>query len=104
MRANGVTRDPACKPQFAAAGTKTVTNGGVPNSDGVTFNAAGTYYWQAIYSGDANNNGATSTCTSEQLVVNPNQPSLSTAQSKPTTNSAAIANDTSTATGTTAIA
>ena len=41
----------------------TVTAGAVPNSATVTFNTAGTYYWQAVYSGDANNNGATSPCT-----------------------------------------
>ena len=44
------------------------------------FNNAGTFYWQAIYSGDANNNGATSTCTDEQLVVGKNSPGVSTAQ------------------------
>ncbi len=50
----------------------TVTNGVVPNSADVTFNAAGTFYWQAVYSGDVNNTGSTSACTSETLVVNPN--------------------------------
>jgi hypothetical protein len=29
----------------------------------------GTFYWQVVYSGDANNNGATSVCTSEVVVV-----------------------------------
>jgi hypothetical protein len=62
------------------AGTKTVTNGVVPDSDPLAFNTAGTFYWQAVYSGDANNNGATSTCTDETLVVNKKQPSASTAQ------------------------
>src|SRR5215813_7411023 len=37
-----------------------VTSGNVPDSDPVTFNNAGTFYGQAVYSGDANNNGATS--------------------------------------------
>src|SRR3974390_3837916 len=44
--------------------------GSVPNSSTVTFTSAGTYYWQAVYSGDANNNGASSPCTAanhEQL-------------------------------------
>src|SRR5262249_22292193 len=41
----------------------------VPDSNGVTFNNAGTYYWQASYSGDANNGSAKSTCTEEQLTV-----------------------------------
>ena len=62
------------------AGTKTVTNGVVPDSDPITFNSAGDFFWQAVYSGDANNNGASSACTSEHLVVNKNQPAMSTAQ------------------------
>ena len=48
------------------------TTGSVPNSSTVTFTSAGTYYWQAVYSGDANNNGASSPCTAannEQLTV-----------------------------------
>ena len=32
-------------------------SGIVPNSNAATFGSAGTYYWQAVYSGDANNNG-----------------------------------------------
>src|SRR5262249_36506404 len=44
----------------------------VPDSNGVQFNQAGTFFWQAVYSGDANNNGATSACQSETLVIAPN--------------------------------
>jgi hypothetical protein len=58
----------------------TVTNGSVPDSVDFTAAAAGTYSFQAVYSGDTKNNGATSLCSSEQLVVNPKQPSASTAQ------------------------
>src|SRR5947207_9843311 len=49
----------------------------IPDSANVTFNAAGTYYWQAVYGGDVNNNGVTSTppC-SEVLVINKTTPSL----------------------------
>jgi hypothetical protein len=47
-----------------------VTNGIVPDSDSVTFNSPGTFYWAAFYSGDANNTSAKSDCTSEVLVVN----------------------------------
>jgi hypothetical protein len=61
------------------AGTKTVTGGQVPDSDPITFNSAGDFYWQAVYSGDANNDGATSQCTSEHLVVNKNPSAISTA-------------------------
>ena len=62
------------------AGTVNVTNGVVPDSNGLLFDTAGDFYWQAVYSGDANNNGATSACTSEHLVVGKLQPSASTAQ------------------------
>jgi hypothetical protein len=61
------------------AGTKTVTNGTVPDSDPITFNSAGDFYWQVVYSGDANNDGATSVCTSEHLVVNKNPSAIRTA-------------------------
>jgi hypothetical protein len=57
-----------------------VTDGVVPNSANISFSAAGTYSFQAVYSGDANNNGATSACTDEQLVVNKLQPNAATAQ------------------------
>jgi len=82
------------------AGTKTVTNGSVPDSNGLAFNSAGTFYWQAVYSGDAKNNGATSTCTEEQLVVNPNTPGISTAQNLIPNDDATITGATSTAGGT----
>ena len=60
--------------------TKNVSNGVVPDSASLTLNTAGTYSFQAVYSGDANNNGATSDCTTEQLTVNKLQPGVSTAQ------------------------
>jgi hypothetical protein len=69
-----------CTAGARAAGTVTVTNGVVPDSNALTFNTAGTFYWQAVYSGDTKNNAATSTCTDETLVVNKLQPSASTAQ------------------------
>ncbi len=52
------------------AGTVTVTNHLVPNSNPVIFGTVGTWYWQAVYSGDGNNRGAASACTSETLVIN----------------------------------
>ena len=42
-----------------------VSGGDVPNSNDVQFNDAGDFYWQVVYSGDADNNGATSPCNSE---------------------------------------
>ena len=95
-----VYADNACTAGAQSAGTKTVTNGSVPDSDGITFNSAGTFYWQAVYSGDAKNNGATSACTSEQLVVNPNQPGISTAPNLIPNDVAAISGATANAGGT----
>jgi hypothetical protein len=89
-----VYSDNTCTTSYAAAGTRTVTNGVVPDSDPVTFNSAGTFYWQAAYSGDANNNAATSVCTSEIVTVNKNKPAMTTAQNL-------LPNDTSTLSGTT---
>jgi hypothetical protein len=59
----------ACTNEVFDAGTKTVTNGSVPNSTPIQFVSVGTYYWRAAYSGDVNNTPATSTCTSEILTV-----------------------------------
>jgi hypothetical protein len=67
----------ACTSGAIDAGIKTVTNGSVPNSDGIVFNSVGTWYWQAVYSGDASNAAATSACTEETLVVDAT-PSAST--------------------------
>jgi hypothetical protein len=84
------------------AGTVTVTNGVVPDSDPVTFNNAGTFYWQALYSGDANNQGATSACTSETLVVNKAKPSITTTLSDTSVSVGSPVHDSATLTGTTA--
>jgi hypothetical protein len=66
----------------AQPGSVTVNaDGSVPNSAEVTFQQPGTYYWQASYGGDANYNAAKSTCTSETLVVNKLNSTISTAQS-----------------------
>jgi plastocyanin len=66
-----VYRNRACTAVFqnATPSPNTVTNGAVPQSSAVTFNTAGTYYWKAVYSGDAGNEGATSPCTAEVLTV-----------------------------------
>ena len=40
--------------------------------------SVGTYYWQAVYSGDINNTGVSSACTSEILTVTPATPTLKT--------------------------
>ncbi len=57
-----------CTGTSTIVSTVTVTNGAVPNSASRTFNTPGNYSWSAVYSGDPNDNGATSSC--EPLVVN----------------------------------
>jgi len=53
-----------------------VTNGMVPNSASQAFNAAGSFSWNAVYSGDTDNNLTTSPC--EQLAVNKSSPIITT--------------------------
>lgn len=50
--------------------------GGTATSGQFTPNAPGTYYWTAAYSGDENNNGATSPCNdaNESVTIQPFQP------------------------------
>ncbi len=64
-----VYSDANCNTQFADAGTKNVTNGQVPDSDPITFNQAGTFYWRAFYSGDDLNNASSSGCGEETVTV-----------------------------------
>jgi len=89
-----------CTQGAVSAGTVTVTNGVVPDSNAIQFNNAGTFYWQAVYSGDLKNNGAVSACISEVLVVNPNTPAISTAQNVIPNDAATITSATSNAGGT----
>jgi hypothetical protein len=96
-----VYSDSNCTANARDAGTKTVTGGVVPDSNGLVFNSAGTFYWQAVYSGDANNNGATSACIEEQLVIGKNSPSISTLLSATTASIGDTVHDSSTLTGAT---
>jgi uncharacterized repeat protein (TIGR01451 family) len=64
-----VYTDSACTQGARDAGTVDVTDGSVPDSNPLQFDSAGTFYWQAVYSGDDNNEGATSACTDETLRV-----------------------------------
>ena len=76
---NSTCATPASTTQISAQPPAvTVTGGVVPNSASVSFSQAGTYYWQAVYSGDANNNGATSLCTSELITIAKNSPTITT--------------------------
>ncbi len=57
-----------CSGASVRVGSKvTVTNGAVPRSASVVFYSVRVYSWEALYSGDANNKGATSPC--EHLTV-----------------------------------
>ncbi len=60
--------DSECKELVAQAGSGEVTSGSVPPSSEETL-PAGTYYWQAIYSGEGVNHSTTSTCGAEKSVV-----------------------------------
>ncbi|MFP5328462.1 MAG: hypothetical protein ACLGHT_13375, partial [Acidimicrobiia bacterium] len=84
----------------SSLGTKTVTSGSVANSEPVTLNEAGTYEFWVVYGGDSNNNTATSTCGSETVVVNPNSPTASTAQTLIPNDSLTLSGATTTAGGT----
>jgi len=81
-------------------GSKTVTNGVVPASDTVTLSSAGTYEFWAVYTGDDNNNGATSTCGTETVVVTPNNPTITSQPAAQIRDSATVSGLTSDATGT----
>ena len=59
-------------------GAKTVTAAPCPNSNTFTFSSAGTYYFWAVYGGDDNNNGDTSGCDTEIVVVDKNSPDIIT--------------------------
>ncbi len=98
-----VNIDSACS-AGRPAGTVTVTNGVVPDSNSITFNTAGDFFWQAIYSGDDNNNGATSVCTSEHLVVTKLSPSIATTLSLSSVPVGSTVSDSATLTGATATA
>jgi hypothetical protein len=65
-----VYSDSACT-DLAQGGTpETITTPGtLPSSAPVSLSSAGTYYWQAAYSGDPNNQSSTSTCGSETETV-----------------------------------
>lgn len=54
----------ACTTLWQNAGTKSVTSAIVPASDSVVFATPGTYWWRGVYSGDASNAAATSSCLS----------------------------------------
>jgi hypothetical protein len=58
-----------CTGTATIVGTPVSVNGGViPTSASQTFSSAGLFSWNAVYSGDASNNGATSSCETLSVV------------------------------------
>jgi hypothetical protein len=79
-------------------GPVAVTNGVPLKSGSQTFNTFGTYSWNAVYSGDLNNNAATSPC--EPLTVQ-KVPSVSTTLLSPSIPVGGTVSDTATLSGAT---
>lgn len=65
-----VYSDSECNGLVAEAGTVSVSAGAIPESSQETL-GAGSYYWQASYSGDEENEPSTSACGSEIETVTP---------------------------------
>jgi hypothetical protein len=76
-----VYSDSGCTTTIASGGSVTVVNGSVPPSNPVAFNAFGTFYWVAGYSGDSNNISNASACGGETVTVVKATPSVSTTPS-----------------------
>jgi hypothetical protein len=64
----------SCTALWGSAGSKTVMNALVANSDPFVFNIPGTYYLHAVYSGDSNNSAATSSCLSLSVLATSSNP------------------------------
>lgn len=64
-----VFKDPACTQPVGEAGSAEVVNGVSGPSTPAAKLAPGTYYWQATYGGDINNQPAVSVCGTEVLKV-----------------------------------
>jgi len=93
LYANGACTGPVVPGQ---TDTETVTNGVVPStSTPLTPNSAGTFGIKAVYTGDANNNGAPSGC--EKFTVSP--VAISTTPSATTVSTAQTISDQATLTG-----
>ena len=74
-------------------------NGSFSTTNATAADATGTWSWTASYTGDANNNGATSGCTQETVTVTKASPSLTTTPSPGGTVGAVVLNDTGSVSG-----
>ena len=72
--------DAACQNQVGQDDVVTVSGNGDYTSAAVTVNAAGSYFWIASYSGDANNDPVSGSCgdAGETSVVSPAKPAIAT--------------------------
>src|SRR5256885_7789240 len=71
---------PICDPVAVDGPVSVSGDGDYETPAGAAPAAAGTYYWVASYSGDANNEGVSSGCADEPVVVGPAAPSIKTTQ------------------------
>jgi hypothetical protein len=69
-----VYSDDDCDSPAISSDSVGVTAGSIPASTAVSLSAPGTYYWQASYSGDSNNEPSKSPCGSEQEIVTNGHP------------------------------
>lgn len=69
-----VYTNPVCTTLWGNAGSKPVMSAAASSSDPFSFNFPGSYWWQAVYSGDANNNAATSSCLSLTVLATSSNP------------------------------
>jgi len=86
-----------CSSPVIVVATVDVANGVVPSSPSKIFSSPGLFGWNAAYSGDANNGGASSIC--EPLTVNKASPTLSTTLSASTITVGGSVSDTATLAG-----
>ncbi|HUQ77911.1 MAG TPA: hypothetical protein VM427_03420 [Patescibacteria group bacterium] len=93
-----VFSDTSCETKVADAGSIAVVDHVPGNSTDVTFNHAGTFYWQADYSGDSNNNSASSACNLEVVTVDKDVPAIAT-QASATVQVGGAIHDTATLSG-----
>jgi hypothetical protein len=93
--------DSMCSGLTIFTNTVTVNGNGMYASGNFTPGTAGTYYWIASYSGDANNNGKSGSCgdSGESVTVAKATPSISTLASPNTTHQGASVTDTATVSG-----
>jgi hypothetical protein len=79
-----VYSDSKCTQLVASAGKVSISGGTAPPSSAKKF-GLGTYYWQATYSGDANNNAATGECGAEVETVSTVEEEEPEGEADPTT-------------------